>query len=146
MLKIANFPEGTHCQAFMITHFNLVSAAFGKCCLLGLNFTAYSHSKIVSSENKDYDGIVVKSIHATIIFARKKNLLICHQIFFPEVKNLGYKIEQWKSKVILTIGLRGYGWRVVQLEVGVLIYPCVCWLFAHEFSLTLKQMAVGSFS
>lgn len=96
MLKIANFPKGTHCQAFMITHFNLVSAAFGKCCLLGLNFTAYSHSKIISSENKDYDGIVVKSIHATIIFARKKkNLLICHQIFFfPEVKNLGHQIEQ----------------------------------------------------
>lgn len=36
VLKIANFPEGTHCQAFMITHFDLVSDAFGKCCLLGL--------------------------------------------------------------------------------------------------------------
>lgn len=83
-----------HCQAFMITHFNLVSAAFGKCCLLGLNFTAYSHSKIVSSENKDYDGIVVKSIHATIIFARKKISTYLPSNFFPEVKNLGYKIEQ----------------------------------------------------
>ena len=79
---MADFPKGTHCQAFMITHFNLVSAAFGKCCLLGLNFTAYSHSKIISSENKDYDGIVVKSIHATIIFARKKNLLYLSSNFF----------------------------------------------------------------
>lgn len=95
MLKIANFPKGTHCQAFMITHFNLVSAAFGKCCLLGLNFTANSHSKIVSSENKDYDGIVVKSIHATIIFARKKkSTYLSSNFFFPEVKNLVHQIEQ----------------------------------------------------
>lgn len=77
-----------------MTHFNFASAAFGKRRLLGCNFTTCSHSEVISSENKDYNGIVVKSIHATIIFA-EKNLLSCHQIFFsPEVENLGHQIQQ----------------------------------------------------
>lgn len=106
----------------MISHFNLVSAAFGKCCLLGCNFITCSHSKIISSENKDYNGIVVKSIHATIISA-EKNLLNCHPIFFPpEVKNLGHQIQQWKSEFILTTGLRGwYSWQCVYQFIHVYV-------------------------
>ena len=103
MLKIANFPKGTHCQAFMITHFNLVSAAFGKCCLLGLNFTAYSHSKIISSENKDYDGIIVKSIHATIIFARKKIYLSVIKFFFLRSKIWDIKLSNENPKSFIHV-------------------------------------------
>lgn len=54
--------------------------------LQDVNFTTCTHSKkekkIISSKNKDYNGIVAKSIHVTTIFAEKSAQLSSSVFFF----------------------------------------------------------------